>query len=147
MYSELKNSLGFAVNRSAYLIRCLIKKELKQRGYNITPEELILLCCLWENDGLTQNELANYTIKEPSTLTRLLDGMVKKGLVIRKVDRLDKRRVLAKLTNRGKDLKEPMTVIMNHLKNQSFAGIENDEVMDTFSTLTTVQNNIQNRIS
>jgi DNA-binding MarR family transcriptional regulator len=70
-------------------------------GIGSTSEEFTLLLALWERDGRTQLELAQWTGKDKSTVTRLVDGLVGKALVVRRDDEADRRRTRLWLTPAG----------------------------------------------
>ncbi|MEV0461415.1 MarR family transcriptional regulator [Nocardia tengchongensis] len=51
--------------------------------------------------GLSMSQLADVTLLNAATLTRLIDAMIADNLVLRKVDDTDRRRVLVFPTRRG----------------------------------------------
>ncbi|MFE3101231.1 MarR family winged helix-turn-helix transcriptional regulator [Nocardia tengchongensis] len=51
--------------------------------------------------GLSMSQLADATLLNAATLTRLIDAMIADNLVLRKVDDTDRRRVLVFPTRRG----------------------------------------------
>ncbi|MFF0455056.1 MarR family winged helix-turn-helix transcriptional regulator [Nocardia africana] len=60
-----------------------------------------VLAALGGGTGLSMSELAELTPLTGASLTRLIDAMVSDNLVQRKVDPLDRRRVLVSRTRRG----------------------------------------------
>ncbi|MCC3314708.1 MarR family winged helix-turn-helix transcriptional regulator [Nocardia africana] len=60
-----------------------------------------VLAALGGGTGLSMSELAELTPLTGASLTRLIDAMVSDNLVHRKVDPLDRRRVLVSRTRRG----------------------------------------------
>jgi DNA-binding MarR family transcriptional regulator len=63
----------------------------KSKGINITPDHWIILSCLWQKEGITQTELAENAKKDRANLTRILDVMEKKDLIIRDNHEKDRR--------------------------------------------------------
>jgi DNA-binding MarR family transcriptional regulator len=57
-------------------------------------------------DGATHSmsEIGEFSLLSPPTLTRLIDRMVAENLAYRKVDALDRRRVLVHISRRGRAL-------------------------------------------
>ncbi|TGD89406.1 MarR family transcriptional regulator [Mycolicibacterium sp. CH28] len=61
-----------------------------------------VLGALRNGDGFTMSEISAAMSIPPPTLTRIVDKLVDGGLVLRRVDATDRRRVLVYLSARGK---------------------------------------------
>ena len=144
MTFTLDTALGFVVGRTFHIQRRAFMATVSGAGIQITPEEWVLLIRLWTRDGQRQTDLAESTIKDRTTVTRLLDGMVKKGLVHRETDPEDRRAVLAWLTDEGKDLIQQLLPVMEKLLKEATTGISEVELEITRKTLTTFQTNLGN---
>ncbi len=70
---------------------------------DLTKEQMIVLKRLHDKDGIPQNELAFLTLRNKSSLTRLLVKMEKKGYILRTQDQLDKRVNKVFLTEKGRE--------------------------------------------
>lgn len=69
--------------------------------------EVMMLICIKKNDksdspGLMVSEIGHYLQVTSPTVTQLLKGMEKKGLIERNLDQVDRRVVRIKLTDQGK---------------------------------------------
>lgn len=53
-------------------------------------------------DGFTMSDIAAAMSVAPPTLTRIVDKLVDGGFVVRRVDAMDRRRVLVYLSSKGK---------------------------------------------
>ncbi len=67
-----------------------------------TLDEWRVLSLLARRGGLSMSAIALATLLPPPTLTKRVDGMVADGLVYRRVDDTDRRRVLVLLAPRGR---------------------------------------------
>jgi DNA-binding MarR family transcriptional regulator len=67
-----------------------------------TIEGWRVLGALRNGDGFTMSEISAAMSIPPPTLTRIVDKLVDGGLVLRRVDATDRRRVLVYLSARGK---------------------------------------------
>ncbi len=83
-----------------------LQKNLREAGIEITSEQWSILYALWEEEGLTQQELAQRTFRDKTAITRLIDNLVRRTLVIRVTDDSDRRTNLIYLTKSGRHLKE-----------------------------------------
>lgn len=61
-----------------------------------------VLGALRSGDGFTMSEISATMVIPPPSLTRLVDKLVDGGFVLRRVDPMDRRRVLIYLSARGK---------------------------------------------
>jgi DNA-binding MarR family transcriptional regulator len=97
---------------SSYLLYLLAaSSEAASHQFHIRVRELGLrvpewrvLACLYDQDGLMITQLARYSLMEQSRMTRIVDQMEKRGLVVRKSDEGDGRRVRVHLTDAGQKL-------------------------------------------
>lgn len=136
---RLEDTIGFAVNRTAYLMRSRATRELASRGIDVTPEEWVILRRLAERDGRSQGEIADATIRDRTTVTRLIDGMVAKGLVHREPDPDDRRVVCAWLTRRGRRLQERLVEMFLELLREITADTDAEDLQTTIRTLKRIQ--------
>lgn len=67
-----------------------------------TIEGWRVLGALRTGDGFTMSDISAAMSIPPPTLTRIVDKLVDSGLVLRRVDATDRRRVLVHLSARGK---------------------------------------------
>jgi len=105
---ELNESFGYLVNRTAIKMKQNLNALFKEAGYNVTTEHWRLLNCLWEQEGLSQSEIALIIEKDKTNVTRILDVMEKNGLIERRTDKNDRRAWRVFLSKKGIELKEPL---------------------------------------
>ena len=77
--------------------------------YGVTVSQCYLLDALATRGPLSMQELASHLCLKISTVTRLVDGLVKKKLVRRQKDSEDRRVVRAELTEAGQKTQEKIT--------------------------------------
>ncbi len=103
---DISSSLTYHITKTGNLLRQLAAQRIKDAGLNITPEESVLLNQLWDQDNQSVSDLGKWTVKGPSTLTRQIDALVRKGYVIREQGSKDRRLVFVKLSETGKELRK-----------------------------------------
>ena len=86
---SFNDSLGFQVNKTANIMRNRFNTFLKP--YGLTAEQYIILKAIEENAEIIPTQLAEILEKDKTTVTRLIDTMVKNGFIIRKHNRADRR--------------------------------------------------------
>ena len=72
----------------------------------ITASELMYLSQLYTRDGLTQDEMATKISVDKAATTRTIQGMEKKGLIVRHSNEKDHRSKCVYLTDKAKQLEE-----------------------------------------
>ena len=101
--AETVQSLGYL---SRYAHRAFVKalaRELEPHG--ILTSQWSVLRILWGSSGLTQVELAERMQVEKASLTGVLEGMEKKGLIVRTRNTKDRRKINITLTKAAAKLK------------------------------------------
>jgi len=98
---RFEDSLGYLVGHLRYAFRQGIVRRCMEAGYAVTHEEFGVLALLRRDDGAMQTSLARTLAKDKAVVTRLLNGLVRKGLVTRRPDAADRRVVRAFLTADG----------------------------------------------
>ena len=92
---------------STGLVFCRAKNWLRgfnAAGHQVSAEEWAVLLLLWRENGQGPAAIAEQTIRDRTTVTRLLDGMEKKGWIARVPDAQDRRRFQVHLTDDGRSL-------------------------------------------
>lgn len=77
-------------------------------AHGLRVPEWRVLACLVDNDGLMITKLAKLSLMEQSRMTRIVDQMHGRGLLLRTEDTQDKRRVRISLTAEGRRIAEAL---------------------------------------
>ena len=136
--------LMLQVVRTRMAFRRSMQRTLKKNNAGITFEMLQILSCLWHEQGITQQVLAERTAKDKACLTNLMNNLEKKGYVHRKEDPEDRRNKLVFLTPEGEEFKKQIRPILDqvYVHAEHIIGIENVETM--LSELKAVHNVLEN---
>lgn len=98
--------LMLQVFRTRMAFRRSMQRTLRKNNAGITFEMLQVLSCLWHEQGISQQILAERIAKDKACLTNLMNNLEKKGYVYRKEDPADRRNKLVYLTPEGEEFKE-----------------------------------------
>lgn len=101
----------------------------KQNGIDITGDQWVVLKSISEQEGINQRELARKTLKEPASITRILDILEKKGWVVRTVIPNNRRSYELYTTIAGKQLINRLLPLAVEIRGQGQAGMEVKEVV------------------
>lgn len=134
---KLENQLCFPVYAASRLITREYQPFLDELG--ITYPQYLVLLVLWEEDGITVNDIAGKLILNTNTITPLLKRMEQQDLIIRKRSEKDERKVIVHLTPKGIQLKEKAVSIPEELARRlSDNELNTDELMQLKDSLNTI---------
>ncbi|AGY60713.1 MarR family winged helix-turn-helix transcriptional regulator [Gloeobacter kilaueensis] len=95
--------------------------------FGITPFHWVVLCCLWQEDGLPTSAICERLQQVGGTLTGVLDRMEERGLVRRERDSRDRRIWRVFLTEQGEELMDELPPVVRRVKEETLAGIAEEE--------------------
>lgn len=90
--------------------------------HGVTADQFVLLACLAEQDGVTQQELARRASSDPSTTRAMLVLLEGRGLVSREHAPGDRRARVVTLTAKGRRLSERLWKTSEPIRVQMLSG-------------------------
>jgi DNA-binding MarR family transcriptional regulator len=133
------------VNRLSFLIRKELATRFLAAGYDISAEEWAILLVLWKKGPQHPGMLADVTIKDRTTVTRLVDTMARKGLVIRHEDTADRRRSVISASPLGASLQSKLVPIAQTLIAEASCDIPAEDIAKTTQTLRAMTGKLHDR--
>lgn len=130
------------INHVGFLIRKQLVQEFRQNGHAITAEEWAVLLIIQAEDGISATALSNKATRDKTTISRLVDKMVAKGLIRRERNAADKRATLLYLTPPGHATFDKLAVLAKNLIARTTQGISAHDLERTISTLSRIAENI-----
>lgn len=123
---ERHTSLGFQINHLARLMAQALRTRIEP--YGVVPGQFAQLLALYEQDGLTQNELCAQVQIDQSTMAHTLKRMERDGLIDRVADPADRRRAIITLTPRASSLQVGLVEAAREVNAEATRGLDADEV-------------------
>lgn len=117
--NKIEDCLSFYLGKAYQRVTQSAKQRLA--AYGVTPVQYAVLKVLWERDNQSGAEIGERLVLDSATMTGLLDRLEHAGLVARQAHATDRRVNRVVLTERGRDLQEPLDREMDQL-NQDFLG-------------------------
>ena len=140
----LKTQGGFLITQIKQVGGRIFERILEREGVvEFNGAQGKILYVLWERDMLPAAELARATSLANATLTSMLDRMEAAGLVERVPDTRDRRRVLVRLTDRARGLREKYDSVSDRMSDVYYKGFSEDEVAGFEAALQRVLNNLK----
>ncbi|MCG8325640.1 MAG: MarR family transcriptional regulator [Thiotrichales bacterium] len=138
---NIEQTIGFALHHSSYVFKTALKREFNRNGYNISPEEFVMLCMVNE-EGIEQGILRDKSLKDKTNITRLLDRMVDKGLIKRSIQKDNRRQQIVKLTARGISTQAGLLKLAKALTQKAGKGLNKEQIELTRKTLLQISRNL-----
>lgn len=104
MVYTLDTSIGFRLNRAANIVHAGFSKCLEP--YGIAPEQFATLKIISEDGDINLSDLADMLAKGKPTVSRALDALEKKGLIVRESRDSDRRVKAIRLSGKGRAVLE-----------------------------------------
>ena len=119
MSSCQQDTLGRRIYLTSQAMRHHVDQMLKP--FDITTEQLHILKNIEHRDGSTQREICAVAGKSPANVTRILDRLEKKQLIVRRDNPNDRRSQLVSLTDNGNALARRLSDLFSALSCQGAA--------------------------
>jgi DNA-binding MarR family transcriptional regulator len=140
--NDSEQLLFFLIRRISRSFRKRLNQSFARAGHDVTTEQWRILKCLQNKDGQRQQDLADVVHKDKTCITRIIDSMEKRDLVVRIPDRLDRRQKLIYLANKGKRLQEELMQIAQKTSLEVQQGIEPEHLDICRNVLTKIRSNL-----
>lgn len=127
--------------RVAKLSRSAVDEIMRQYGGRGGQNHI--LWALYEKDGLTPVEVARKLGIAAPTVVKMSSHMVASGLITRRRDSVDRRRVHLYLTDRGRAVKRPIEEATRQFRRATSAGLTAEERKVMSSALAKIVRNLE----
>ncbi|MBL8549270.1 MAG: winged helix-turn-helix transcriptional regulator [Hyphomonadaceae bacterium] len=108
----------------------------------LKPGYWYYLRVLWLQDGLTQKELSDLTNVMETTTVTMLAGMEADGLIERRRNKDDRRKVNVSLTRKGRALEDELMPYAIEINSIATAGIAKERVQTCLAVLSQMADNM-----
>lgn len=134
----------FKIDTTMKKIRQSLQKKLDDAQLDITVDQWVLLDHIFRNqkNGISQNELAEMTVKDAPTVTRIIDLLVKKGLAERAMAENDRRRFNITLTDDGIKKFHDAFPIVAEVRRKGWGDLSEGDYQTFVRILDSIYNNI-----
>lgn len=124
--------------------KTLTKEVFQREGIEVTVDQWVILKAIAEQEGASQQEVSGLTFREPAAITRMLDHLIKKGLVSKVVDTEDRRKQLLYLSEEGRALYELALPLVFQLREHALTGLNESQRLSLREELKSMLHAIQN---
>lgn len=140
---RIDNSLGFIIYQTNTKLRQELQRQFSSHGHIITLPQWFILNRLWEEEGLTQNDLAERTFRDKTTTARTIALLEAQQLLFRERDPSDRRNYLISLTPAGRALKGQLIPLAVAVLDKACQGLSDKQVTAAREMLNTICANLE----
>ena len=97
-------NMGMLINSAQRAMTKRFVQNATESGLDISLDQWMVLGPIWELESASQKELGEICLKDKTSITRIIDALEEKNLVVRVEDQIDHRVKRVVLTNAGKQL-------------------------------------------
>lgn len=127
------------------LIKNRAKRMLCDMKHDLTFEQMMILHILANEEGQNLGSMAEQADREQTTISRMVDGLEKRNLVLRVSDKSDKRQKLLYLTPLGKERMVQMKPFREQFYSVIYKDISEKEICLCLATLEKMFRNLEKR--
>ena len=131
------DEVGFMMQKLVRVFQLFERDEIKTYGFTTSQCNTIL--GLYKSRGLTMNELSEKMNLNSSTMTRILDNLVRDKYILRDKDEFDRRIVIVSLTDKGKDVAKKIDITLKEYYKKVIANIPEGQVEEVLKSVNILQ--------
>ena len=134
--------LATLLNKTTRALSTRLQSILTHEGFDVTSEQWMILNLLWDEDGRSPYQIADIIGKDRAAVTRLIDGLEKRNLVVRIKDRNDSRQKQVYLTPKGKAMEKELIPLGLSNMEKAKQGISPEEIESCKTVLKKIYQNL-----
>ncbi len=143
----MEKRIGYLLERTTRVAKLSFTKMFRDLGIDITPEQWVIIDTLAQNGKMSQKKLGKESFKNPPTISRIVENLVKKGFVLRHYDDIDRRVTTIALSQKGKELERKCRPYVVELRNSSWDELSENDYDDFVRILDKIFENFEKKLS
>ena len=142
MEDSLINLYPFWLERTIRTLKSQQLRKLKQNNIDLTIEQWIVLLGVKNFEGATQKEISDNTLKDTANVKRIIDQLIRKGLVKRREHSTDLRKTHLSMTEKGRKIIVKALPVMDSVRKKGLTDVSEKEFDYLVSTLKKIYHNL-----
>lgn len=141
--SKAEEYIDFNLRHAWHKISRMYNQKAKTHGLTMSIGFILLIV---DKEGTPSTQLGPRMGMEPTSLSRTLKTMESKGLIYRKVDKDDKRKVLILLSEEGVELRKQVKEVVVSFNEKLFKEIPSNKLNAFFEVMEIIDENIEDEL-
>jgi DNA-binding MarR family transcriptional regulator len=122
--------------------RKMATQYFREHKAGISVDHWVILKRISENDGCSQVEVAESTVKDAPSMTRYIDKLVNEKLIVKQLDPEDRRRYMLFITDKGRQLIDRLLPIVQEYRARATQGFSETEKKTLIALLQRMHQNL-----
>ena len=139
---ELQRLFAFHMHRIKCAVFRVLNKKLVNLNLPVQMEQIPILFTLYGHGDLSQQDIANRTERDKSSVQRTVRLRQEKKLVIIQQDQFDRRKNIVHLTNAGKTITAKIRTVLIEAEEEVFSAVHPKDRDDFFNVLKKISETI-----
>ncbi|MCA6361734.1 MAG: MarR family transcriptional regulator [Bacteroidetes bacterium] len=118
----------YTIEQTIKEYRKISQKNIQKLVSDITVDQCLVLILLHKNSDYSQKDIAEYLYKDNASITRIIELMVKKGYLKRRINDLDRRKFTLEITENGKRTIELLKPVITKNRQKALKGLSETEI-------------------
>jgi len=131
----LSKEIAVSLNLAACKYKQYTANMLRKNNIDLTPEQFLTIDILWNQGAMSQTALAEAMEKDKNSITKLVDALERKELVVRQRDKEDRRSNTVVLTPKANQMKAEAKKFGISMLDNLIDGIDEKELRSFLATL------------
>lgn len=119
---------GFILESTAKKIKLELQRKFNEHNVDITVDQWVVLLELYQRGTQNQVALCEHCAKDAPTITRIIELLVKKELIIREDCKEDRRRFNISLSKKGKTLIQKLLPVVIEFRKQGWNNLTEKDI-------------------
>ncbi len=138
----LSKQVAVELNLTHCRLKLFMAAMMKANNIDLTPEQFLLIDMLWNQGDLKQQQLADEMQKDKNSVTKLIDALEQKGLVMRQQNPTDRRSNTIVLTEKGHSLKLDAKMVGISSLDKMLEGLSEQEIQSFIVVMRRISKNM-----
>lgn len=139
---KLEESVNHRIAALAGLLRRQVFRIIAENNLEITPDQWVVMYCLWQENELSVGEISKRTKKDFANITRIVDKLEKRGYVNKVKSKKDSRSTIIHILPKADNNKEKLQNIWKESTDLAMRGISEKEQQEFITIIEKIENNI-----
>jgi DNA-binding MarR family transcriptional regulator len=138
---KLERVIFYALDKCIKTYRQFAQRRFIEAGLDITIDQWLVLNAISEKPDLSQLEIAERVFKDASSVTRIIDLLIKKEYLQRETHEWDRRRFSLGLTKEGQAVMKKIAKVVEQNRAQALKEISEGQLLQMQQTLSLIIDN------
>ena len=137
----MNDTLHYLLMADHALLQKILFANIRDSGLSLGQPKV--LDFLKDHDGAVQKDIAKGCHIEPASLSTILTGMEKCGLITRETNENNRRNLYIYMTDKGKAICEQVTEHFSQIEKKALSGFTEEEIENILTYLTKIHKNLE----